>query len=143
MKKLFAALALFACASTTHAALFITNNTGCDLGLRVTAHDPALPGACSYYTWIEMPQGTARAYNNVAELNNGWTLNTTGIPVPATISAAGDWDAVWFFDAAYTIGNPGTCATGTSISYSGSTSCPYTATWTNLGGGNIVITINP
>lgn len=144
MKKLFAALALVASASTANAGLFITNNTGCDVGLQIAAHDVTLPGACSYYVWVEIPSGTARAYNNVAELNNGWTLNQTGAPNYANITTTGaGWDAAWIFSAPNFMGNPGSCAAGTAVSFTDPFGCTFNATWMNLGGDNILITINP
>ncbi len=144
MKKLFTALALIAGASSANAGLFITNNAGCDLALQLTAHDVNHPAACSYYVFVEIPQGTARAYNNVTELNGGWSLNQTGLPNYANMTTVGAaWDAAWIFQSPYFIGNSGTCAGGTSLAYTDPFGCSYNATWTNLGGGNVLIVVNP
>lgn len=144
MKKLFAVLSLFVAGATANAAIFINNNAACDVAVQLTAHDANLLPACSYYAWVEIPAGTARAYSNVTDLNP-WTLNSTGFPNYATMITSGaGWDAAWVFDAPTFIGNPGTCASGTTISYTApGSSCSYNATWTNLGGGNVLINILP
>ncbi|PSK89808.1 hypothetical protein [Taibaiella chishuiensis] len=144
MKKLLAALALVAGASSANAGLFITNNAGCDLGVQLTAHDVNHPAACSYYVFVEIPRNTARAYNNVTELNNGWQLNQTGIPNYANMTATGSgWDAAWVYSSPYFIGNPGTCAAATTLSYTDNWGCTYNASWTNLGGNNVLLELNP
>jgi hypothetical protein len=144
MKKLFTVLSLFVAGVSANAAVFINNNTGCDVSVQLAARDANLPSSCSYYAWVEIAAGTARAYNNVTDLNP-WTLNSIGFPNYATMTTTGAmWDAAWIFDAPTFIGNPGTCASGTSISYTPpGSSCTYNATWTNLGGGNVLINIVP
>ena len=144
MKKLFVAWALFAGATTANAGLFITNNTSCDLAVQLAAHDANHAAPCSYYTFVEITRGTARAFNNVTELNGGWSLTPTGIPNLANMVITGSgWDAGWVYSSPNFIGNPGTCASGTTLTYTDAFGCSYTATWANLGGNNILITLNP
>jgi len=145
MKKLIVALMLVAAGTNANAALFITNSSGCDASVQVFAHDINNPGACSYYYWVEVASGGSRAYNNVTDLNSQWTLTSsppyTYVPITATGSGFDASGVNGFFPV---IGNPGTCATDTTVSYTGTvTGCDFTATWTNLGGGNIFINIEP
>ncbi len=144
MKKLFVALALLAGAATANAGLFITNNTSCDLAVQLAAHDANHPAACSYYTFVEITRGTARAFNNVTELNGGWSLTPTGIPNLSNMVTTGSgWDAGWVYSSPYFIGNPGTCATATTLTYTDNWGCTYNAVWTSLGGNNVLIELNP
>lgn len=143
MKKLFAVLALATAGTQADAALFINNSSGCDAAVQIFAHDGSLTSPCSYYLWVEVAASGSRAYNNITSVSPEWTPTTappyTYVPVTAAGSA---FDAAGINGFSPVIGNPGTCALGTTVSYTGSTTgCNFTATWTNLGGGNIFIDI--
>ncbi|PSK93247.1 hypothetical protein [Taibaiella chishuiensis] len=153
MKKLFAMLLLSGAAVSANAALFITNNTSCIIALEAYAHDANLPASCSYYTWFKINPNTSDAYNNVNSLNGGtgWRYTSVGPSGYATMTTAGSgWDAATFHTSitgptAPLVGNTGTCATGTysSLNQPG-TSCPtLQMTWMNLGGNNVLLTIDP
>ncbi len=154
MKKLFALLCLSGAAVSTHAALFVTNNTSCIISVQVYAHDANLPASCSYYTWFKVNPASSDAYNNVTSLNGsgaGWRLTSVGPSGYTTMITAGSgWDAATFdvgtaSSPSVIIGNPGTCGTGTYMAVSNpGGSCPtQQLTWMNLGGNNVLLTIDP
>lgn len=140
MKKLWSVCLLFIVASTAHAGMFINNTTDYDMSLQLSAHDGTLTASCSYFAWVEIAQHSARAYNNTADLNPHWTTNAIGLPVYAPISNQGKWDAAAIDGVIQVIGNPGSCAAGTSYTFA-AMGTHFKATWTNLGGGNILIEI--
>ncbi len=149
MKSVLVFLMLAVASFGANAALFINNNTNCGAVLVLRAHDAANPGSCAYYsTRFPIAASTSVAYNNVTNLNYpggpGWYPTVGG--GGATLVAAGSgWDAVTIYYAGgltINIGGPGTC---TPVgAYSGSyPGCSFTgATWTNIGGGNVLLDLN-
>lgn len=146
MKKLLASLMLGAAAFSADAALFVNNNSGCKVTLVLYAHDAANTTACSYYsTRLEVYPGSSAAYNNVTNMNSpglGWHM--WGVGAQTLVAANSGWDAVLVYSEygpTTTIGTPGTCAASTSFAVAG-TPCNFAATWTSLGGGNILLEFN-
>ncbi len=151
MKKLFASILLAGAALSSNAAIFINNNTTCEAVLVLKAHNATNTAVCAFYSSrFPVAAGTSVAYNNVSNLNSpggpGWFSPTTG---SVTLTAPGStWDAVtvyygdMFGAINFDIGSAGTCAP--SSSFSGSfPGCSLTsATWTNIGGGNILLDLN-
>ena len=148
MKKVLTVLLLsVATTFSAKAALFINNSSSCPVVLVFYAHDVNNPAACAYYsTRLEVPAGTAVAYNNVTNINSpglGWYLPGTG---SATLVTTGsDWDAVLIYSTdpagPQTIVNPGTCATG--VSYNASNApCTFNARWMGFD-GNTFISVTP
>lgn len=147
MKKILVLLLLAVATINANAALFINNNTTCDAVLVLRSHDVNNAGVCSYYSnRFTLAAGASVAYNNVTSVNYpagpGWFLNGVGA---ATMVAAGSgWDAVtvYYSSIFFDIGASGTCAP--SMSYSGSAAgCSFTnASWTPLGGGNVLLELN-
>lgn len=148
MRKLTMMLLLSIAALSAKAALFINNSSPCPVVLVFYAHDANNMGACSYYsTRLEVPAGTALAYNNITNLNFpalGWYYMVGGTGAATVVAPSSGWDAVqiWSTDpnGPQTIGNPGSCATSTVYS-APTASCPFTATWTPAGGNNILLDI--
>ncbi len=146
MKKLLSLLMLGAATFSAKAALFVNNSSSCPVVLVFYAHDATNPGPCAYYsTRLEVPAMSSVAYNNVSNINSpglGWYNVATG--ASSLLPVGQGWDAVqiWSTDPGgpQTIGNPGTCATGTTYPVTGA-SCNFTASWTNLGGGNILLSL--
>lgn len=146
MKKLFVFLLLAVAAVNARAAIFINNNTTYSVTLTLWAHDANNMGSCSYYcNRFFVAGGTATAYNNVTSPGLVWSQPWQ---IPATLVTAGSaWDAIDIVPSiealSYaTIGNPGTCASGTTYSASAA-GYSINATWTYLGGGNVLVDINP
>jgi hypothetical protein len=149
MRKLTMMLLLCIAAFSAKAALFINNSSPCPVVLVFYAHDANNIGLCSYYsTRLEVPAGAALAYNNVTNLNSpglGWYYMTGGTGAANLVAASSGFDAVqiWSTDpnGPQTIGNPGSCATSTFYN-AAAASCPFTASWTPIGGGNVLLDIN-
>lgn len=144
MKKLFVFLVLSVLAVNARAAIFINNTAPYDVMLTLWAHDGVITAPCSYYS-LRFPvvsNGSA-AFNNVNSAGLEWSQPWM---IPATLVGPGTFDAIdvvpMYSGVPYgTIGGPGSCAASTSFSGTGSS---YTihATWTDLGGGNILVQIS-
>ncbi len=146
MKKLFASLMLAGAAFSAKAAIFINNNTSYTVYVTFWAHDAVLPAPCAYISnRMPIDGGTSAAFNNVTSPGLAW-----GIPwnLPSTPGLAGSGfdaiDLVPTVSGLYwaTIGKPGGCATSTSYVTSGG-GYSINATWTDIGGGNVLVQINP
>ncbi len=129
------------------AALFVTNNTTCDLSLDVYASDANMAGHCSYYIWFKVPAGASQAYNNTGFFNTAgyiWRETSQGPSGYTTMLPDGKWDAasVAHYPATPQVGRAGSCALGT-LGTGTVSSCNYTVTWTSLGGNNVFVEINP
>ncbi len=147
MRKLTMMLLLSIATFSAKAALFINNSSSCMVVLVIYGHDANNLGPCAYYsTRLDVPAGSSFAYNNVTSLNApglGW--NQWGVGAVTAVLPSSGFDAIqiWSTDPTgpHTIGNPGTCATGTSVNAT-TASCPFTANWTQIGGGNTLLNIN-
>lgn len=147
MRKLTMMLLLSIATFSAKAALFINNSSSCPVTLVIYGHDANNTSACAYYaTRLTVPAGAALAYNNVTSLNApvlGWHQSGVGAVTAVLPSSGFDAVQIWSTDPTgpHTIGNPGSCATGTNYNATAA-SCPFTASWTQLGGGNILLDIN-
>lgn len=147
MRKLTMMLLLCIAAFSAKAALFINNSSPCPVVLVFYAHDANNTGLCSYYsTRLEVPAGAALAYNNITNLNApvlGWHQMGVGSVTAVLPSSGFDAVQIWSTDpnGPQTIGNPGSCATSTFYN-AAAASCPFTANWTPIGGGNVLLDIN-
>ena len=145
MRKLTMMLLLSIATFSAKAALFINNSSSCPVTLVIYAHDANDLSPCAYYsTRIDVPAGSSLAYNNVTTLNAPVGWHQWGVGAITTVLPSSGFDAVqiWSSDPTgpHTIGNPGTCATGTTYN-AATASCPFTASWTPLGGSNILLDI--
>ncbi|PSK94222.1 hypothetical protein [Taibaiella chishuiensis] len=152
MKSVLTFLALTVAGFSANAALFINNNTNCEAVLVLKAHDANNPGSCAYYsTRFPVAGNTSMAFNNVTNVNSpggpGW-YPTVGGGTATLVTAGSGWDAVTVYYGnlggaiTFNIGGAGTC---TPVgSFTGSfPGCSFTnATWTPLGGGNILLDLN-
>ncbi|WP_146146671.1 hypothetical protein [Taibaiella chishuiensis] len=145
MKKILMCAALAVATVHAHAALFVNNNTNCDVSLEVYASDANDPQVCAYFTWFKVPSHSSQAYNNPAALNwAGWLKTANGLNTPVgPMLASGTWDAASAnrFPAPPEVGRPGSCAPGTLLTVPAG-SCGYTISWINVGGGNVLVDIN-
>ncbi|PSK92663.1 hypothetical protein B0I18_103240 [Taibaiella chishuiensis] len=139
-------LLLGAATFSAKAALFVNSNAGCRVTLVFYAHDAANTTTCSYYsTRLEVYPGNSFAYNNVTNMNSpglGWYR--WGFGAQTLVAANSGWDGVMIYSdyaPTTTIGAPGSCGASTSFSSTG-TPCDISATWTALGGGNVLLEIN-
>lgn len=145
MKKLilFVFIAMIA-AFKGNAALFITNNTGCDVTLILYGHDVNNPGPCACYTTrLPVAGGTSFAYNNVTSANTlGWYQFGPSGGAVTMVNISSGWDGVGVLFGGFmaNIGNPGSCASTTSYTAT-SGGCTITATWTVVG-SNVFVDIN-
>ena len=146
MKKILMCAALAVATVHAHAALFVNNNTNCDVSLEVYANDANDPQVCAYFTWFKIPANTSQAHNNPSSLNwSGWLKTANGLNTPVgPMLAGGTWDAASAdrFPATPQVGRAGSCAPGTSLTVP-TAGCGYTITWTSLGGNNVLVEINP
>lgn len=134
MKKLL----LLACGSllalSSRAALFITNNTACDIYILIQAHDVNHVTCAMQSNRFLVAAGSSMAFNNVTSLNTtpGWQNG------PAVVTGSG-WDSALFGGASLG-GNLGTnCGASTSITIpNGCGTSTVTATWTTLGGNTFI-----
>ncbi|PSK94221.1 hypothetical protein [Taibaiella chishuiensis] len=151
MKSVLAFLVLAVATFSANAAIFINNNTTCEAVLVLKAHDINSPGICSYYSSrFPVAANTSMAFNNVTSLNTpggpGWFSYINGSASLVTTASAFDAVTIYYGDLFgainFDIGSTGTCAPSTTFSgsYPG---CSLTnASWTNLGGGNILLELN-
>ncbi len=145
MKKILMFAVLLLATLSARAALFINNNTTCDRSLYIYASDANLPGPCSYYIWVKVPATSSLAYNNTGVLNAPgyvWRDATIGPSGYITMQTNGTWDAASIapYPATAEVGRAGSCVPGTVAS--STAGCPYTITWTSLGGNNVLVDIN-
>lgn len=117
MKKLFFLIVMALFGIQANAALIITNNSPCEIRVRVLAHDVNHPGSCALVSnWITIPpNGNFVMYSNVASLNTvpGWQGGVAAVTTGGT--TAWGWDAVEYDGVTdMIIGHPGTCAQGIS-----------------------------
>ncbi len=121
-------------ALSSRAALFITNNTGCDVYVLIQAHD-ANHGTCLMQSnRFLVAAGTSQAYNNVTSLNTspGWQNG------PAVVAGSG-WDSALFGGASLG-GNLGpNCGGTTSITIvNGCGTSTVQADWTAIGANTLI-----
>lgn len=147
MKKLliFIFLAVIS-AFKGNAALFISNNTDCRVVVEIYAHD-LNHGICGLHSKrLVLEPGVAAAYNNVASINTslGWLNGQTAVTTGGT--SVWGWDGAVFNGAGGGgVGGPGSCF-GTSSLTMPNTCLPVanvTATWDDIGAGNILLEFNP
>lgn len=129
---------MIACCSllafSSRAALFITNNTSCDVYIVLQAHDQN-HGTCSLQSnRFIVPAGTSQAFNNVTSLNvtPGWQSG------PAVITNSG-WDSALFGGASMG-GNLGpNCGGSTSFSITnGCGTATVPVDWTVVGSNTLI-----
>lgn len=145
MKKLIASLLLAGAAFGAKAAIFINNNTSYTVYITFGAHDVNMPAPCSYLSWrLPVDGGSSVAFNNVTSAGLEWTIPWN---IPATPVITGSAFDIINIVPVYnglsgSIGAPGGCATSTAYSASAG---GYTinASWTAIGGGNVLVQINP
>lgn len=119
MKRLFFFVVMALFGIQANAALIITNNSDCEIRVRVLAHDLNNPGACALRSnWINIaPGGNFVMYADVSSLNTvpGWQGGVTAVTTGGT--TVWGWDAVEYDGVTdMIIGHPGTCAQGVSNS---------------------------
>lgn len=145
--KVFAALLLIAASSQARAALFINNNTGCDLTMELYAHDFNHPTCVLHSNWFVIAANSSLAYNNVTTLNTAPPFWINGPAVLTGGTAAWGWDATKFYFSAAAgggsgvIGATGSCVPNTSTIIPGACGSNVTVTWTPMG-SNTIIDIN-
>lgn len=130
---------MIACCSllafSSRAALFITNNTGCDVYIVLQAHDQNHGTCILQSNRFIVPAGTSMAFNNVTSLNTspGWQ---NGL---AVITNSG-WDSALFGSASSMTGNLGpNCGGSTSFSFTnvcGAATVPVD--WTVVGSNTLI-----
>jgi hypothetical protein len=132
MKKLFMIGCCSLLALTSKAALFISNNTNCDVYIVIQAHDQNHGTCLLQSNRFVVPANTSLAYNNVTSMNTSPSWQNG----PAVVTASG-WDSALFGGAAGG-GNLGSnCGGSTSIP----TNCNGTAgqaDWTVIGGNTFI-----
>ncbi|WP_118953223.1 hypothetical protein [Taibaiella helva] len=150
MKKLFpkllAGALLVTASSQARAALFITNNTDCDLTIELYAHDFNHATCMLHSNWFVVPANNSIAFNNVTTLNTGTPSWINGPAVLTGGTTAWGWDASKFYftvsSISGVIGNTGSCVSNMSTTMPGGCNGNnVTVIWTNPG-GNSVIDIN-
>lgn len=116
MKKLLFLVMMAVLGIQAHAALIITNNSGCTIQVRVRAHDANNTGLCALRSnVITILPWDFEIFTNVSSLNTvpGWQGGTTATTAGGT--TVWGWDAVEYNGVTnLIIGHPGTCAIGVS-----------------------------
>lgn len=145
--KLFAGVLLVTAASQAKAALYINNNTNCDLTMELYAHDFNHSTCGLQSNWFVMPGNSSIAYNNVTTLNTTAPFWINGPAVLTGGTAAWGWDATKFYftvsGGSGVIGSgAGSCISNTSTVMPGACNgANVTVTW-NTFSGNTIIDIN-
>lgn len=139
MKKLLASLLLVSAAVSAKAAIFITNNTDCDVQFFLYAHDAVNSSLTSQMFTITALNSVA--FNNVSSLNTspGWfggvSATTTGGPT------VWGWDCCKFAIPASGVsaGVGVTCGSASPQTYTAAcTGLPVTLSWVVVGANTYV-----
>ncbi|WP_118976603.1 hypothetical protein [Taibaiella koreensis] len=143
--KLFTAFLLMAAAPQAKAALFINNNTGCDITMELYAHD-FNHGTCVLHSgWFVVPAYNSVAYNNVTTLNSGTPSWLNGPAVLTGGTTVWGWDATKFYfglaGGSGVVGAAGSCIPNASTVIPNTCGSSVTVTWGPFG-SNTVIDIN-
>lgn len=134
MKKLLMIACCSLLALTSKAALFINNNTGCDIYIVMHAHDLTHSTCNLLSNRFPVYANTSQAYNNVTSMNitPGWQNG------PAVITGSG-WDAADFGGASLGGILGVNCSGSTSITIpNGCGTLPVQATWVTIGGNTFI-----
>jgi hypothetical protein len=141
--KLFIAVLLVAAATQAKAALFINNNTNCDLKMELYAHD-LNHGICGLQSnWFLMGANSSVAYNNVATINTTSPFWVNGPAVLTGGTSVWGWDATKFYFTVTSfsgvVGASGSCIpSGTTTIPGACAGTNVTVTWTTLGSNTII-----
>lgn len=135
MKKLLMIACCSLLAVSSRAALFITNNTGCDVYIVMHAHDQT-HGTCNLISnRFPVYATSSQAYNNVTSMNAvpGWQNG------PAVNIAAG-WDSADFGGVSLGgIVGSATCGGSGSITIpNGCGTSPVQVDWYTIGGNTFI-----
>lgn len=140
--KLFAVVLLAAASTQAKAALFINNNTGCDMTMELYAHDLNHATCVLHSGWFVVTGNNSAAFNNVTTLNSGTPSWLNGPAVLTGGTTVWGWDATKFYltlaGGSGVIGATGSCIPNTSTTIPGACGSSVTVTWSSFGSNTII-----